>query len=569
MALPYSLQDVLHSFPFPSFRKHQQEVVERVYGEFSAGVRTVLLEAPTGFGKSPVNMAFALAERNSFYTTPLLHLQDQLEADFGSNPGIRVIKGRNNYKCASSGYKATCNVGECQLKKEVACPYKFARVRNDDTEYSDFVPRGCPYWDAKIAAINADVAISNFAYLLSEGHLRGVTTAPVFGRRALLVVDEGHNIAEVGIQFVSVTLSPRTLPVSVRLQILETIPERFRTFEEVKPWAEDALEVLRSRRDYLNGMRRRTEEEVREQDRVNRLVRRLAMMLRDREADAAHEWVWDTMPGEKVQFRPVTVGRFLNDLLWWRVGREGRIIVSSATILDSELFAKEAGLPGPVSDPIRVPSTFPVEHRPIVVRARGRMSYYEKKETLEKRLLPEVCRILINDEKGHRGIIHCHSYDNLVAARKILGHMNQRLLYHDDENRNQVFKEWLGAGGDKVLVSVAFGEGVDLKDDLARFQIIMKTPYLPKSDKRIRKRMHMKGGQRWYDVQALKTLIQAYGRTTRSEEDWSTTYILDSCVFRLVGKNQDLCPDWFLEAFYGDHQGFKPGHARAEGWDGV
>ena len=567
MNMPYSYKDIIASFPFPSFRRYQREVIKQVYDQFSTGIRTVLLEAPTGFGKSPVNMAFALAEKKAFYATPLKQLQDQLGADFGSNPKIRTIKGRNNYKCASSGYKATCHVGECQLKKNFACPYKFAKVPSihldqdqdqdqdqdaDATRPRDydtkFVPRGCPYWDAKIAAINANVAISNFAYLLSEGYLKGVTTAPVFGKRPLLIVDEGHNIAEVGADFVSVTLSSRTVPESVRFRILSTIPEEFETFEEVKHWVRQTLEILKSRRNFLKDMKELTEEEARELDRINNLIQRLTTMLEDYDADSMHEWVWDTAAGEKAQFRPVTVGRFLKDLLWWRVGQEGRIIISSATILDSKLFAKEAGLPYPVSEPVRIGSTFPVARRPIIRRPCGSMTRDKKAETLPK-LVRELGSILVNEEKGYRGIVHCFSYANLNAIKNKLGTMGGRLIYHENTTRQEAFEEWITAGGDKVFVCVYFEQGVDLKDDLARFQVIVKAPFPNLSDKRVRRRKELRGGQRWYVIQALKTLIQAYGRTTRSEDDWSRTYILDLSAIALVWRYRRLCPPWFMEAF--------------------
>ena len=52
--------------------------------------------------------------------------------------------------------------------------------------------------------------------------------------------------------------------------------------------------------------------------------------------------------------------------------------------------------------------------------------------------------------------------------------------------------------------------GVDLKDDLARFQIIVKAPYLPTKDKRIEKLM--KDDFNWYSNKMLCSLIQSCGR---------------------------------------------------------
>ena len=42
-------------------------------------------------------------------------------------------------------------------------------------------------------------------------------------------------------------------------------------------------------------------------------------------------------------------------------------------------------------------------------------------------------------------------------------------------------------------------------------------------------------------------IVQGSGRSVRSEEDWANTYILDSNFGKLLGGNQELFPEWFLE----------------------
>lgn len=419
-ALPYSLQDVIDCFPFPSYRQHQREVIEQVYDRFSTGVRAVLLEAPTGFGKSPVNMAFALAEEKAFYLTPLKQLQNQVADEFVDHE-LYVIKGRSNYRCKLNPL-LTCNIGKCMLHRgdrDFECPYKSGG--------------GCEYWDAKRAAMQGHIALSNFDYMLSDAYLRG-SFAPRFGERPLLLVDEGHSIAEKAVNFVSVTLSRRTLPESVR-DILKLVPNGFDSFDDVRDWLVEPRSMVEERRVSLEGIlmdyssiqaerrldkaeQEKFEAAAREIERLQSLVYKLDEMNYDRDTD---NWIWDITPENnhrKAEFRPVTAGRFLERLLWWRAGGEGRIIISSATILDAELFARDAGLPEPYSL-VQVPSTFPVSHRSIVKIPCGKMTYYLKEKTLPK-LLRTLYSIL-EKEKGHRGIIHCHSYENLEHVRKALG----------------------------------------------------------------------------------------------------------------------------------------------------
>jgi Rad3-related DNA helicase len=89
-------------------------------------------------------------------------------------------------------------------------------------------------------------------------------------------------------------------------------------------------------------------------------------------------------------------------------------------------------------------------------------------------------------------------------------------------------------------------EGLDLKDHLGRFQIITKVPYPYMGDKVVQARMKKNPG--WYAYKTLLTLIQAYGRATRSETDSSVTYILDGAFDRLISGSKKVLPKWFVEA---------------------
>ena len=43
-------------------------------------------------------------------------------------------------------------------------------------------------------------------------------------------------------------------------------------------------------------------------------------------------------------------------------------------------------------------------------------------------------------------------------------------------------------------------------------------------------------------------LVQGYGRSIRSKEDWAKTYVLDTAFGYFVRKNRNMLPDWFTEA---------------------
>ena len=62
----------------------------------NSGYKHILLEAPTGFGKSPVAVAVAMTMGSSYICTSTKDLQTQYSRDF---PFLRVAKGANNFRC--------------------------------------------------------------------------------------------------------------------------------------------------------------------------------------------------------------------------------------------------------------------------------------------------------------------------------------------------------------------------------------------------------------------------------------------------------------------------------------
>ena len=88
-------------------------------------------------------------------------------------------------------------------------------------------------------------------------------------------------------------------------------------------------------------------------------------------------------------------------------------------------------------------------------------------------------------------------------------------------------------------------EGLDLRDDDARFCIIAKVPWPDMGDPYVRERMRRDGD--WYANQAAMAVVQSSGRIVRHAADYGETYIFDSSFGRLVG--DAAFPEWWLEAW--------------------
>ena len=90
------VSNYIRNFPFPTLRERQSYVLKEIDAAFTSGYKYIVLEAPTGFGKSPVAIAAALTLGSSYICTSTKDLQTQYSRDF---PFVRVAKGKNNFTC--------------------------------------------------------------------------------------------------------------------------------------------------------------------------------------------------------------------------------------------------------------------------------------------------------------------------------------------------------------------------------------------------------------------------------------------------------------------------------------
>jgi len=257
------------------------------------------------------------------------------------------------------------------------------------------------------------------------------------------------------------------------------------------------------------------------------------------------EWVWQ-IKGDELQVQPLFAREFMKELLWKRAQC---YMISSATILDPQQYIELTGLLDVLKkDEIcvlpQVPSTFPVENRPVIDATVGPLSREKWEENVPKAI--DAVEEILRKESGNVAI-HCHSYQHQRAlVEGISEDLRPRLIVHMRKDRQERLREWMLSRG-RVFVSVAFGEGQDWKYDVCDAQILLKVPFPDLGDMRVKRRLEL-GYQQWYDNQAMTEVIQAYGRAVRAEDDKARFYVVDGSLPRLVGKCWQFIPDWFKEA---------------------
>jgi len=533
----------------PGYREHQREtvvdIVEKLYIE---DCDVVLLQCPTGGGKSIVidavtGVVDAVLGRKSFSTTPLNALVDQIEDDEFLDDVI-TVKGRNNYTCVHPQDRGTSvDSAICQRDDSFECEYK----------HRPHTAGGCPYYGRKMVAQNRSKVVTNLSFLMANAMIPDVADAG-FDPREMLAVDECQGVDDFALLFVGVTVSERSVPIDFEGL---SFPSSGADQRDVIEWLEtdvmyrvtSTIEQLESEKDGLTFGQK-------QQDQLEDL-RRFTQKVTNFIADAQdHEWAMtiDTDGATRsIEFEPIHVGRFMDNYLW---SQSNKVLCASATIPPN--FVEEVGLDDRSVARIEVPSTFPPERRPVITtESVGKMTQSERDTTLPK-MADQIGRIA-DIWDGHAGIVHCNSYRIAERLYDRLPHdVTQRTRLQDGDDREQSLQDWIDAPvdetgsyryvGGQLFLSVAMAEGISLDDAQARFNIVAKASYPFLGDERVSYRINELNDWNWYSSQAAIDLQQAAGRTTRSREDWSATYVLDDSAVQLIERNDHLFENWFLDA---------------------
>ncbi len=193
-------------------------------------------------------------------------------------------------------------------------------------------------------------------------------------------------------------------------------------------------------------------------------------------------------------------------------------------------------------------SPFPIEHRQIDLLNIRRLSYGSTDED-ELEVIKTIDRIL-DEHSTERGLILTSSIPRCQKILRFLSPKNTRRIRichstnKDGKTQDEVISEH-ASDPTGVLLSSSLWEGVDLKDDLSRFQIIAKVPYPNYKEKRTKAKMDK--FPLWYTSQTLTKLLQGFGRSIRSNDDWAKTYVLDTAVNNVFFKAQQMIPKAYYD----------------------
>ncbi|MDP8887391.1 MAG: DEAD/DEAH box helicase family protein, partial [Thermoproteota archaeon] len=252
------VNSILSHFPFPTVREKQKKVLDMIDSAIKSGYRHIFLEAPTGFGKTPVAITLARYLGSSHICTATKDLQTQYRRDF---PFVVDVKGRSNFPCIvkeDMGLDESCNYGPCIKDESYDCSYKTRlsdyRVEGQGTlheavKLDSFAERRyeekirlkpklvelnwkpCHYYHQKWIGNLSTHTVYNYRYFLSDIFYAGATQ-----KRKLLVLDEAHQLEnEVG-DFRSFTVRKNMLPF-LKMHMPDS------NIEEIETWLDLCIKL--------------------------------------------------------------------------------------------------------------------------------------------------------------------------------------------------------------------------------------------------------------------------------------------------------------------------------------
>lgn len=524
---------VVKHFPFPTFNTDQKETIIKAVEYLSKGVKHVIIEAPTGSGKSAIATTIhqVLRELRGTHRTTIITgtkgLQDQYIA---SDKKIFDLKGKTNYSCPhgnapynSMPCRDLVNSGGCN--KSVECPYVTRRTH------------WCNIADLRLT--NASFQIEACAMLVMKPE----------NKANLIIIDECHETPKHLVDHTTLKLNVDEFPNTKQLTgttFIKSLKLVLQSFSRNKIGS--ALRGSKIQREYMKNFHMlvnshmdafNDQAEKAGADRalggaieeLQQVADKIELFLQLEEG----EWILTSWTAGALELKPVYAFQVANHGIF---RKSDQFIHMSATICGIDDYRKSLGIKMSEYKEIRIGNHIPIKNRSIQIINNVKVS-----GDFDKARLTKNVDYIIKKHGKENGIIHSVSFK---LAEEIKDHSvyGDRMLITN--KRHDILKALNNHNSSTIIVSPSIEHGYDFKDDMCRWQIIAKVPFLYIGDPFVK--LNMDRHPEWYAREAVLRMVQASGRAIRGVDDWAATYILDGNVDRLLRYNRGLFPTWWLDA---------------------
>lgn len=520
-------------------RNTQIKLINKINLAINEGYKNIILEAGTGIEKSAIATTLANMYDDSYILTMTKQLQKQYLDDFGEM--LVEIKGKGNYKC---NYKGNCDF--C-----IRAEYNIARCSD------------CDYLIAFRKAKKSKNVITNYDFMYRVG-----VDNQMLDPRQLLILDEAHNLERKMLMLSSHLLNREYISTKFGIDIFEALMKGEKSYNHIKSESDYWIDVCKKLMkacgeniEKIGGKGKEVqvtldefesnpskyssidyiEKQILESDLKEFNSIRLGLESKDLIIDVPDfKSIKKNKMDISAEFKPYSVSDATQNLLSFG---ETRIFLTG-TLGDMKKFCQWNNINPDNTYYIYEKSPFDVSNRPIYRDFVGNMSGSRRNvpNWKNKRAISKI-KQLIGKYPNQKGVIHTSSNEQAFWIMDNLKEYN--LLFVGGESRNEVLKEFNESKDDAILIGASIKDGVDLKGDLCRFQIVFKVPY-PQLNEQVKYRKSLDPS--WYYYQAVMAIMQAYGRGIRDKDDYCDMYIIDSNFKKLFDYNYNFFNEYFTEA---------------------
>lgn len=570
--------DIRAHFPFDVVRSAQEMGFKAIEEAYATNKKFIIIEAPTGAGKSGIAMAAGSHaktqpapvgfESGSYILSPQKSLTAQYMGDF-EKMGLCELKGRSNYTCTEHSDEngpVDCEIGA--MMHQNSDDEDMVGVKNPSQGC-----HSCPYKQAKERFVKSPLGVTNAAYYLNETAHAGQLLP-----RKMLILDEGHNTENQILSLADIVIN-RFRCEEVGLSFLDVPVVKAGETEKGGLWIRDVFAVA------ANAVIMKWEADMKElkEDgnksaavklgkKLNSLKRFMTMVntFLNSVIVAPNDWILYTDTTKTSEsfgcliIKPLTATLFADSILF---SKANKVLILSATIGDFDFFMRNLGIDPNNAVTCRIPCDFPIENRPVFIKPIGNMSSTMVEhpacsgdgcpgchgkgkvpsKDIAKPLIATFLDKILTKYGAKKGIVHTHSYEVNRYMADNLTETRARVITHNSlkGSRDAAIQKHCESVEPTVLFSPSMTEGLDLKDDLSRFSVIVKVPF-PYLDPYVKARMQRDPD--WYSSRVALALVQATGRSNRHKEDKAHHYILDTAIIAFLGRNSKLLPKWWMDA---------------------
>ena len=193
---------------------------------------------------------------------------------------------------------------------------------------------------------------------------------------------------------------------------------------------------------------------------------------------------------------------------------------------------------------IQAESPIAAERRPIVIDPVTSVTR-SNLESATEQVARYIDEVLAPQHEGEKGVIHVTYQMARLLTKYLTG---PRYLFHDRANKKEQYELFRSSPPEsgRILVACGMSEGIDLPEDLGRWQVVAKIPWGNLGNPAVRHMMEKDEDSYYWDT--ARTLIQTCGRICRTVGDYGVTYVTDSTFDRLYFGNEWQFPEWWKEA---------------------